>query len=452
MKGTRRIRTVAEPVFNDANRYPGIIAHHLTGQFGTGIPYLEWLNWMTNDLNKNSTHGKPNPMGHIIINQNPAHLIPPLKVLEKEEKLKELVDQPYSAARQREEELLRKALRENSEAIEKLDSAATQAIALIKNTSGPDVQSLLTNASIGHEFEPLKALSIFMLKANERYTGKAFDIKAQVMDKLNKIGYATNTEEVTMLVNQIQNVMKTARELLTKPNPAINPAALLAARVSHAAQQATILERNAALPPNLPHLQMLPLAPFVEPIPAVPVDVNSTMPTSQEVQNTLLDRIDSGNAELQGFRRICEVDIARSEPYQETMLAITNLLSTIRPSLNQRFDKVAAHRAAAAAVLDNSLAQHQFAQYDEEEQRLYEEEYQGLGSASASATSFIPKRQRLEDHPPAQCFFYDGTTGECDRERQTGSCPFHKGHYGHEPARSLYSNIHTLNINTPHYP
>ena len=54
-------------------------------------------------------------MGHIVVNQNPAHLIPPLKVLEKEEKLQELVGQAYTAARQHEEESLRKTLRDNSE-------------------------------------------------------------------------------------------------------------------------------------------------------------------------------------------------------------------------------------------------------------------------------------------------------------------------------------------------
>ena len=116
--------------------------------------------------------------------------------------------------------------------------------------------------------------------------------------------------------------------------------------------------------------------------------------------------------------------------------------------MNQRSDRVLAHRAASAAVSQDSMASHQFAQYDDEEQNLYDEEYESLGSGSASASAVSTtqsKRPRYEDQPPAQCFFYNGTTGECDRERQTGSCPFHKGHFGNEPARSVYNPHYNAN-------
>ena len=106
--------------------------------------------------------------------------------------------------------------------------------------------------------------------------------------------------------------MKKATKLLTKPNPEIHPVALLAARASHAAQQAMIIARNALLTPDL---QLSPLAAFEEPIAAVAVDLNSTLPTSQEVLTIMVDRIDSGNPELRSFRKICEADIARQEPY-----------------------------------------------------------------------------------------------------------------------------------------
>ena len=336
-------------------------------------------------------------------------------------------------------------MRENDEAIEKLDAAATLAIALIKDTSGPDVQSLLTNAAIGNDLAPIKTVSIFKLAADRRYTGKAFDIKEQIMERLRNIGFAVTIEEVSMLTNQLTNVMKKATKLLTKPNPEFNPVVLLAARASHAAQQAMIIARNVLLTPDL---QLPALEAFVEPIAAVAVDLNSTLPTSQEVLTIMLDRIDSGNPELRTFRTICEADILRSESYQQTMATITELISTTRPSMNQRSDRVLAHRAASAAVSQDSMASHQFAQYDDEEQSLYDEEYESLGSGSASASAVSTtqsKRPRYEDQPPAQCFFYNGTTGECDRERQTGSCPFHKGHYGNKPARSVYNPHYNAN-------
>ena len=301
-----------EAVFSKTRPYPGIIADPITGEFGTGIPYLEYLQFLTNELNKKETNGRSTPMGHIIANQNPSHLIPPLKVIEKEAELVKLSNLAYTAARQREEESLRKSLRENTEAIATLAAASTAAIALIKETSGPDVQSLLLRASIGNDLEPSKTMAIFKLEADRRYTGKAFDIKEQIMIKLRKIGYAENIEEVSMLMNQIANVMKQATTLLTKPNPEIHPVQLLAARASHAAQQAMVIARNAQLSPDL---QLPPLLPFVEPIASVAVDFNSTLPTSQEIQTIMADRIDNGNPELEKFRTICEVDIVRLEPY-----------------------------------------------------------------------------------------------------------------------------------------
>ena len=304
MLRVRRIRNELEAVFSKTRPYPGIIADPITGEFGQGIPYLEWLQFLTNELNKKETNGRFTPMGHIIANQHPSHLIAPLKVIEKEAALLTLSNLAYTAARQREEESLRKSLRENTEAIATLAAASTAAIALIKETSGPDVQSLLLRASIGNDLEPSKTMAIFKLEADRRYTGKAFDIKEQIMVKLRKIGYAENIEEVTMLMNQIANVMKQATTLLTKPNPDIQPDVLLAARASHAAQQAMNIARNAQLSPDM---QLPPLAAFVEPIKSVAVDLNSTLPTSQEVQTIMVDRIDSGNSELDKFRSICEV-------------------------------------------------------------------------------------------------------------------------------------------------
>ena len=87
MQRPRRIREESDPVFSKTRPYPGIIADPITGEFGTGIPYLEYLQFLTNELNKKETNGRSTPMGHIIANQNPSHLISPLKVIEKEAEL-----------------------------------------------------------------------------------------------------------------------------------------------------------------------------------------------------------------------------------------------------------------------------------------------------------------------------------------------------------------------------
>ena len=169
MQRARRILKELEAVFSNTRPYPGIIADPITGEFGTGIPYLEYLQFLTNELNKKETNGRSTPMGHIIANQNPSHLIPPLKVTEKEAELVKLGNLAYTAARQREEESLRKSLRENTEAIATLAAASTAAIALIKETSGADVQSLMLRASIGNDLEPSKTMAIFKLEADRRY-------------------------------------------------------------------------------------------------------------------------------------------------------------------------------------------------------------------------------------------------------------------------------------------
>ena len=75
MQRPRQIRAESEPVFSNIRRYPGIIADPTTGKLGTGIPYLEYLQFLTNNLNKNQTNGKLTPVGHVIINQNPSHFI-----------------------------------------------------------------------------------------------------------------------------------------------------------------------------------------------------------------------------------------------------------------------------------------------------------------------------------------------------------------------------------------
>ena len=66
MQRARRIRKELEAVFSNTRPYPGIIADPITGEFGTGIPYLEWLQFLTNELNKKETNGRSTPMGHIV--------------------------------------------------------------------------------------------------------------------------------------------------------------------------------------------------------------------------------------------------------------------------------------------------------------------------------------------------------------------------------------------------
>ena len=67
---------------------------------------------------------------------------------------------------------------------------------------------------------------------------------------INDIGFASSIEDVTELQNQIQNIMLEANEMLMKKNPVTNPVTLLAARVAHAAQQATIAAQNVILAPH----------------------------------------------------------------------------------------------------------------------------------------------------------------------------------------------------------
>ena len=48
MQRPRKIREESDPVFSNIRRYPGIIADPTTGKFGTGIPYFEYLQFLTN--------------------------------------------------------------------------------------------------------------------------------------------------------------------------------------------------------------------------------------------------------------------------------------------------------------------------------------------------------------------------------------------------------------------
>ena len=224
----RRVRDFSEI----AQPFTGIITNPKTGTFDTGTPFFLYGKWLADTLNKLPISGKGKPCGHIIENQEPSYLMTEKEIKDYEERMIEIAALPYSTARSAEAQRLRKTLFDNAEALAECDKSATQAITLIKESSGSDIHSLMTSAEIGNKLHPLKTLALYSLNAFERYKGKPYDILEQVKSSINDIGFASSIDEVTELQNQIQNVMLEANEMLMKKNPVTNPVTLLAARVA----------------------------------------------------------------------------------------------------------------------------------------------------------------------------------------------------------------------------
>jgi hypothetical protein len=236
------------------------------------------------------------------------------------------------------------------------------------------------------------------------------------------------------------------------PNPQLDVAALQMARALHAARADRIEAQNLQLDAQM---QLDPMPPFMEPAQLVQVDVNSSLPSSFEIQVIALERLDSEAPVLMGARGICEAHQATNTHWERTMEALTTFVKNKQPSLNQRYAIVRNHRAAQAQATSSSWVHHEPSQFDYPDLEQQEGtsidqttmEYQTYGNASvqaaaASASASGYKRSKTNG-PPHRCHFYDGITKQCERLNKSGKCPYKaEGHYGNAPQMKPYLNTY----------